>query len=88
MNQNQQKKLESDQLFHRLKDVSTIGPVLYFRMFVRHKTLLPQNHVTFIAMHDSKDNKVGLLYKDYHGKEQIILLKRNVLIRCFQLILN
>ena len=26
-------------------------------------------------MHDSKDNKVGLLYKDYHGKEQIILLK-------------
>ncbi|MBO4275229.1 hypothetical protein, partial [Microbispora triticiradicis] len=37
------------------KNVSAIGPVVYGRMWVRHTTALPANHVTMITMADSRD---------------------------------
>ncbi|WP_377268502.1 cellulose-binding domain-containing protein [Peterkaempfera sp. SMS 1(5)a] len=37
------------------KDVSSIGPVLYARMRVRHTTALPSAHVTSITMADAND---------------------------------
>lgn len=37
------------------KDVSSIGPVLYARLRVRHTTALPTSHVTSITMADAND---------------------------------
>jgi hypothetical protein len=37
------------------KDVSSIGPVLYARVRVRHTTALPTSHVTSITMADARD---------------------------------
>jgi hypothetical protein len=34
-------------------DLSTVGPVMYVRMWVRHTTALPAAHVTFVSMPDS-----------------------------------
>ncbi|MZG12748.1 cellulose-binding protein [Streptomyces sp. SID5914] len=34
-------------------DLSSVGPVLYVRMWVRHTTALPTSHVTFVSMPDS-----------------------------------
>ncbi|WP_371785407.1 cellulose binding domain-containing protein [Streptosporangium subroseum] len=45
------------------RNVSTVGPVAYGRMWVRHTTALPQSHVTMITMADSnnggKDLRIG-----------------------------
>ncbi|GAA3829497.1 cellulose-binding domain-containing protein [Sphaerisporangium flaviroseum] len=45
------------------KNVSTVGPVVYARMWVRHTTALPASHVTMITMADSanggKDLRIG-----------------------------
>ncbi|MFJ4336394.1 cellulose-binding domain-containing protein [Streptomyces sp. NPDC088935] len=34
-------------------DLSSVGPVLFVRMWVRHTTALPTSHVTFVSMPDS-----------------------------------
>ncbi|MFE2217571.1 cellulose binding domain-containing protein [Streptomyces canus] len=35
------------------RDLSSVGPVVYVRMWVRHTTALPTNHVTFVSMPDA-----------------------------------
>ena len=37
------------------RDLSTLGAVRYGRLYVRHTTALPQQHVTFLAMRDAND---------------------------------
>ncbi|MDO0927662.1 cellulose-binding domain-containing protein [Streptomyces sp. TG1A-8] len=34
-------------------DLSSVGPVLYVRMWMRHTTALPASHVTFVSMPDT-----------------------------------
>ncbi|MET9442676.1 cellulose-binding domain-containing protein [Streptomyces sp. NPDC006610] len=37
-------------------DLSSVGPVLHVRMWVRHTTALPAAHVTFVTLPDSSQN--------------------------------
>lgn len=37
------------------RDVSTVGPVVYGRMWVRHTTALPVSHIAMITMADTRD---------------------------------
>jgi predicted carbohydrate-binding protein with CBM5 and CBM33 domain len=38
------------------KDLSTLGPTWFARMYVKHTTALPASHTTFLAMKDANDN--------------------------------
>jgi hypothetical protein len=42
------------------KDLSSVGPVLYLRMWVRHTTALPVGHVAFLSMPDSSQGGKAL----------------------------
>jgi hypothetical protein len=37
------------------QSLTAVGPVWYARFYVRHSTLLPASHVTFVAMRDAND---------------------------------
>ncbi len=41
-------------------DIATVGSVVFGRFFVRHSTLLPDGHVTVLAMRDSNDGSKDL----------------------------
>jgi hypothetical protein len=41
-------------------DIGTVGGVVFGRFFVRHSTLLPDGHVTMMAMRDSNDGSKDL----------------------------
>jgi hypothetical protein len=38
------------------KDLSTLGPTWFARLYVKHTTALPASHTTFLAMKDTNDN--------------------------------
>ncbi|GGS10560.1 MULTISPECIES: cellulose-binding domain-containing protein [Streptomyces] len=51
-------------------DLSTVGPVLYVRMWVRHTTALPSSHVTFVSMPDSSQGGRALRVGGQNGALQ------------------
>ncbi|WP_030608014.1 cellulose-binding domain-containing protein [Streptomyces achromogenes] len=51
-------------------DLSTAGPVLYVRMWVRHTTALPSSHVTFVSMPDSSQGGRALRVGGQNGALQ------------------
>ncbi|WP_181794059.1 cellulose-binding domain-containing protein [Streptomyces sp. WELS2] len=51
-------------------DLSTAGPVLYIRMWVRHTTALPSSHVTFVSMPDSSQGGKALRIGGQNGALQ------------------
>lgn len=52
------------------RNLSTVGPVLYARMWVRHTTALPANHVTFVSMPDSSQGGKALRIGGQNGALQ------------------
>ncbi|WP_406289779.1 cellulose-binding domain-containing protein [Streptomyces sp. NBC_00209] len=51
-------------------DLSTVGPVLYARMWVRHTTALPAAHVAFVSMPDSSQGGKALRIGGQNGALQ------------------
>ncbi|MGC0412518.1 hypothetical protein RKD32_005444 [Streptomyces sp. SAI-195] len=51
-------------------DLSSVGPVLYVRMWVRHTTSLPASHVTFVSMPDSAQGGRALRVGGQNGALQ------------------
>lgn len=51
-------------------DLSTVGPVLHVRMWVRHTTALPAAHVTFVSMPDSSQGGKALRIGGQNGALQ------------------
>ncbi|MFG2927221.1 cellulose-binding domain-containing protein [Streptomyces achromogenes] len=51
-------------------DLSTAGPVLYVRLWVRHTTALPSSHVTFVSMPDSSQGGRALRVGGQNGALQ------------------
>ncbi|MFG3140261.1 cellulose-binding domain-containing protein [Streptomyces sp. NPDC048211] len=51
-------------------DLSSVGPVLYIRMWVRHTTALPAAHVTFVSMPDSSQGGKALRIGGQNGALQ------------------
>ncbi|MFI1757885.1 cellulose-binding domain-containing protein [Streptomyces sp. NPDC020571] len=51
-------------------DLSSVGPVLYVRMWVRHTTALPTSHVTFVSMPDSAQGGRALRVGGQNGALQ------------------
>lgn len=51
-------------------DLSSVGPVLYVRMWVRHTTPLPAAHVTFVSMPDSSQDGKALRIGGQNGALQ------------------
>jgi len=52
------------------KDVSSIAPVVYGRVWVRHTTALPATHVSMITMADSRDGGKDLRIGGQNGALQ------------------
>jgi hypothetical protein len=51
-------------------DLSSVGPVLYVRMWVRHTTALPAAHVAFVSMPDSSQGGRALRIGGQNGALQ------------------
>jgi hypothetical protein len=51
-------------------DLSSVGPVVYARMWVRHTTALPTAHVTFVSMPDSSQSGRALRVGGQNGALQ------------------
>ncbi|MFI6898315.1 cellulose-binding domain-containing protein [Streptomyces sp. NPDC050256] len=51
-------------------DLSSVGPVLHIRMWVRHTTALPAAHVTFVSMPDSSQAGKALRIGGQNGALQ------------------
>lgn len=51
-------------------DLSSVGPVLYVRMWVRHTTALPAAHVAFLSMPDSSQGGKALRVGGQNGALQ------------------
>ncbi|MFF7364290.1 cellulose binding domain-containing protein [Streptomyces sp. NPDC008125] len=51
-------------------DLSSVGPVLYVRMWVRHTTALPAAHVAFVSMPDSSQGGKALRIGGQNGALQ------------------
>ncbi|TXS38641.1 cellulose-binding domain-containing protein [Streptomyces sp. OR43] len=51
-------------------DLSSVGPVLHLRMWVRHTTALPAAHVTFVSMPDSSQGGKALRIGGQNGALQ------------------
>ncbi|WP_433894197.1 cellulose binding domain-containing protein [Streptomyces sp. CA-111067] len=51
-------------------DLSSVGPVLYIRMWVRHTTALPAGHVAFVSMPDSSQGGRALRIGGQNGALQ------------------
>ncbi|GGS45862.1 cellulose-binding domain-containing protein [Streptomyces cinerochromogenes] len=51
-------------------DLSSVGPVLYVRMWVRHTTSLPSSHVTFVSMPDTSQGGRALRVGGQNGALQ------------------
>ncbi|THA76951.1 cellulose-binding protein [Streptomyces sp. A0642] len=51
-------------------DLSSVGPVLHVRMWVRHTTALPAAHVTFVSMPDSSQSGRALRIGGQNGALQ------------------
>ncbi|MEU3459444.1 cellulose binding domain-containing protein [Streptomyces sp. NPDC006733] len=51
-------------------DLSSVGPVLYVRLWVRHTTALPAAHVTFVSMPDSSQGGRALRVGGRNGALQ------------------
>ncbi|WSR65690.1 cellulose-binding domain-containing protein [Streptomyces sp. NBC_01198] len=51
-------------------DLSTLGPVMYVRMWVRHTTALPAAHVAFVSMPDSSQGGRALRIGGQNGALQ------------------
>ncbi|MFJ4502049.1 cellulose-binding domain-containing protein [Streptomyces sp. NPDC088864] len=51
-------------------DLSSVGPVMYVRMWVRHTTALPAAHVTFVSMPDSSQGGKALRIGGQNGALQ------------------
>ncbi|MFF9106168.1 cellulose-binding domain-containing protein [Streptomyces rubrogriseus] len=51
-------------------DLSSVGPVMYVRMWVRHSTALPTSHVTFVSMPDSAQGGRALRVGGQNGALQ------------------
>ncbi|MFI6930743.1 cellulose-binding domain-containing protein [Streptomyces sp. NPDC050287] len=52
------------------RDLSSVGPVVYVRMRVRHTTALPTNHVTFVSMPDASQGGKALRVGGQNGALQ------------------
>ncbi|MFY7626897.1 cellulose-binding domain-containing protein [Streptomyces sp. NY05-11A] len=52
------------------RDLSSVGPVVYVRMRVRHTTALPTNHVTFVSMPDASQGGRALRVGGQNGALQ------------------
>ncbi len=52
------------------RDLSSVGPVVYVRMRVRHTTALPTNHVTFVSMPDAAQGGRALRVGGQNGALQ------------------
>ncbi|HWU05126.1 MAG TPA: cellulose-binding domain-containing protein [Streptomyces sp.] len=51
-------------------DLSSVGPVMYVRMWVRHTTALPSAHVTFVSLPDSSQGGRSLRVGGQNGALQ------------------
>ncbi|MFG3157317.1 cellulose-binding domain-containing protein [Streptomyces sp. NPDC048219] len=51
-------------------DLSSVGPVMYVRLWVRHTTALPAAHVTFVSMPDSSQGGRSLRVGGQNGALQ------------------
>ncbi|WP_445525780.1 cellulose-binding domain-containing protein [Streptomyces cyslabdanicus] len=51
-------------------DLSSLGPVMYVRMWVRHTTALPAAHVTFVSLPDSSQDGRALRVGGQNGALQ------------------
>ncbi len=51
-------------------DLSSVGPVMYVRMWVRHTTALPTAHVTFVSLPDASQGGRGLRVGGQNGALQ------------------
>ncbi|MFF1403774.1 cellulose-binding domain-containing protein [Streptomyces sp. NPDC058294] len=51
-------------------DLSSVGPVLYVRMWVRHTTALPASHVTFMSIPDTSQSGRALRVGGQNGALQ------------------
>ncbi|MFF5106656.1 cellulose-binding domain-containing protein [Streptomyces sp. NPDC000134] len=51
-------------------DLSSVGPVMYLRMWVRHSTALPSSHVTFVSLPDSSQGGRSLRVGGQNGALQ------------------
>lgn len=51
-------------------DLSSVGPVMYVRMWVRHTTALPAAHVTFVSLPDASQNGRSLRVGGQNGALQ------------------
>ncbi|KOX01412.1 MULTISPECIES: cellulose-binding domain-containing protein [unclassified Streptomyces] len=51
-------------------DLSSVGPVLYVRLWIRHTTPLPSSHVTFVSMPDSSQGGRALRVGGQNGALQ------------------
>ena len=51
-------------------DLSSVGPVMHVRMWVRHTTALPSAHVTFVSLPDSSQNGRSLRVGGQNGALQ------------------
>jgi hypothetical protein len=52
------------------RDLSSVGPVVYVRMRVRHTTALPTSHVTFVSMPDASQGGRALRVGGQNGALQ------------------
>ncbi|MGX1364781.1 hypothetical protein RKD19_000140 [Streptomyces canus] len=52
------------------RDLSSVGPVVYVRMRVRHTTALPTNHVAFVSMPDASQGGKALRVGGQNGALQ------------------
>ncbi|GGS28664.1 hydrolase [Streptomyces humidus] len=52
------------------RDLSSVGPVVYVRMRVRHTTALPTGHVTFVSMPDASQGGKALRVGGQNGALQ------------------
>ncbi|MET8945745.1 cellulose binding domain-containing protein [Streptomyces sp. NPDC004542] len=52
------------------RDLSSVGPVVYVRMRVRHTTALPTSHVTFVSMPDASQGGKALRVGGQNGALQ------------------
>ncbi|MFF5552658.1 cellulose-binding domain-containing protein [Streptomyces olivaceoviridis] len=51
-------------------DLSSVGPVLYVRLWIRHTTPLPSSHVTFVSLPDSSQGGRALRVGGQNGALQ------------------
>nr|WP_241562246.1 cellulose-binding domain-containing protein [Streptomyces hoynatensis] len=52
------------------EDLSSVGPVMYLRMWVRHTTALPTSHVAFVSMPDASQGGRALRIGGQNGALQ------------------